>query len=71
MQNQIAVKVRAVDIQESLKVLQFRYGRKVGFRPVVARRGREVLSRRREAVLRVRDRELDRDRQIVTGRLRC
>ena len=33
--------------------------------------GREVLSGRREAVLRVRDRELDRDRQIVTGRLRC
>src|ERR1035438_7770391 len=27
---------------------------------------REVLCRRREAVLRIRDRELDRDRQIVT-----
>ena len=39
MRNQTAVKARAVDIQESLKILQFRYGRKVGFRPVVARRG--------------------------------
>ena len=28
-----------MDIQESLKILQFRYGRKVGFRPVVVRRG--------------------------------
>jgi hypothetical protein len=33
----IAVKARAVDIQESLKILQFRYGRKV--RPVAGRRG--------------------------------
>ena len=39
MRNQTAVKARAVDIQESLKILQFRYGRKVGFRPVAGRRG--------------------------------
>ena len=37
--HKIAVKTRAVDIQESLKILQFRYGRKVGFRPVAGRRG--------------------------------
>ncbi|MBZ5584600.1 MAG: hypothetical protein LAQ30_20785 [Acidobacteriia bacterium] len=34
-----AVQTRAVDIQEALKILQFRYGRKVGFRPVAVRRG--------------------------------
>ena len=28
-----------MDIQESLKILQFRLGRQVGFRPVVVRRG--------------------------------
>lgn len=39
MRNQIAVKAQALDIQESLKILQFRFGRKVGFRPVVVRRG--------------------------------
>lgn len=39
MQNQNAVRVRAVDIQESLKILRFRYGRRVGFRPVTMRRG--------------------------------
>ena len=39
MRNQTAVKARAVDIQESLKILQFRYGRKVGFLPVAGRRG--------------------------------
>ena len=38
MRNQTAVKARAVDIQESLKILQFRFGRHVGFRPVVVRR---------------------------------
>ena len=27
-----------MDIQESLKILQFRFGRKVGLRPVVVRR---------------------------------
>ena len=39
MRNQTAVKARAVDIRESLKMLRFRYGRKVGFRPVAGRRG--------------------------------
>jgi len=39
LRNQTAVKARAVEIQESLKILQFRYRRKVGFRPVVVRRG--------------------------------
>ena len=39
MRNQAAVKARAVDIQESLKILRFRYGRKVGFLPVVVGRG--------------------------------
>ena len=39
LQNQNAVKARAVDIQESLKILQFRHKRKVGFRPVAVRRG--------------------------------
>ena len=39
MRNQTAVIARTVDIQESLKILQFRYGRKVGFRPVVVGRG--------------------------------
>jgi hypothetical protein len=29
----------SLDIQESLKILQFRYGRKVGFRPVVVPTG--------------------------------
>jgi hypothetical protein len=28
-----------LDTQESLKILQFRFGRKVGFRPAVVRRG--------------------------------
>lgn len=32
-------KPRTTDIQESLKILRFRFGRKVGFRPVIARRG--------------------------------
>ena len=39
MPTQTAVKKRALDIQESLKILQFRFGRKVGFRPLVVRRG--------------------------------
>ena len=39
LRNQTAVKARAVDIRESLKMLRFRYGRKVGFRPVAGRRG--------------------------------
>ena len=67
MRDQTAVIARAVDIQESLKILQFRYGRKVGFRPGRRTPRREVLSRRREAVVRVRDRELDRGRQNLTG----
>jgi hypothetical protein len=37
--NAPAAKTRTVDIQESLKILQFRFGRKVGFRPVVGGRG--------------------------------
>jgi hypothetical protein len=28
-----------MDIQELLRIFQFRYGRKVGFRPVAVRRG--------------------------------
>jgi hypothetical protein len=39
LRNQAGVKARALDIQESLKILQFRFGRKVGFRPVVVGRG--------------------------------
>ena len=39
MRNQTAVKARAVDIQESLKILRFRYGRKVAFRPIALHRG--------------------------------
>ena len=39
MCNPTHAKTRALDIQESLKILQFRFGRKVGFLPVVARRG--------------------------------
>jgi hypothetical protein len=39
LRNRTTVKVRAADIQESLKILQFRFGRKVGFRPVAVRRG--------------------------------
>ena len=39
MRNQTAVIARTVDIQESLKILQFRYGRGVGFRPLFVRRG--------------------------------
>jgi hypothetical protein len=35
MHNQAAGKARAADIQESLKILQFRLGRKVSFRPTV------------------------------------
>jgi hypothetical protein len=35
--NQNTAEVPTADIQESLKILQFRYGRKVGFRPVVRR----------------------------------
>ena len=34
-----AVNPKAADIQESLKILQFRFGHKVGFRPVIARLG--------------------------------
>ncbi|MGA2119298.1 MAG: hypothetical protein ABSH56_31675 [Bryobacteraceae bacterium] len=37
MEKQNAVKASAVDIQELLKILQFRYGRRVGFRPAVRR----------------------------------
>lgn len=37
--NHTAAKSPALDIQESLKILQFRFGRTVGFRPVVVRRG--------------------------------
>ena len=39
MPNHNAAKSRTLDIQESLKILQFRFGRKVGFRPVVVGRG--------------------------------
>jgi hypothetical protein len=34
-----ATKTRTADIQESLKILQFRFGLRVGFRPVVVGRG--------------------------------
>jgi hypothetical protein len=34
-----AAKTGAVDIQESLKILQFLFGRKVGFRPTIVGRG--------------------------------
>ena len=33
------LKTRAADVQESLKILQFRFGLDVAFRPVVVRRG--------------------------------
>ena len=39
MRNRTAGKTPALDIQESLKILQFRFGRKVGFRPVAVGRG--------------------------------
>ena len=39
MRRPAAVKARPVDIQESLKILQFRFARKVGFQPAVVRRG--------------------------------
>ena len=39
LRNQTVVKAGAVDIQESLKILQFRYGRRVGVRPVAVSRG--------------------------------
>ena len=39
MRTQTAFKARALEIQESLKILQFRFGRKAGFRPVVVGSG--------------------------------
>ena len=35
LRNPTVVQTRASDVQESLKVLQFRFGKKVSFRPVV------------------------------------
>ena len=39
MSNHTLIKTRAADIQETLKILQFRFGLRVGFRPVVVGRG--------------------------------
>ena len=39
MRSRTAIKTPTLDIQESLKILQFRFGRKVGFRPLAVRRG--------------------------------
>jgi hypothetical protein len=39
LRKRAAITPMAADIQESLKILQFRCGRKVGFRPVIARFG--------------------------------
>ena len=39
MRSRTAIKTPTLDIQESLKILQFRFGRKVGFRPWAVRRG--------------------------------
>ena len=54
-------------IQESLKILRFRYGRKVGFRPVIARKGVRFYPVEGKLCSESRNRELDRSRQIVTG----
>ena len=40
MRPQTALKAQAPDVQESLKILKYRFGRKVGFRPAVV--GRSV-----------------------------
>src|ERR1039457_4718606 len=39
VRSRTAIKTPTLDIQESLKILQFRIGRKVGFRPLAVRRG--------------------------------
>jgi hypothetical protein len=39
MRPQTAIRARALGVQESLKILKYRFGREVGFRPVVVGRG--------------------------------
>jgi len=39
LRDRTAIRSHALDVQESLKILKYRFGRKVGFRPVVVRRG--------------------------------
>jgi hypothetical protein len=39
MRPQTAIKTQAPDAQESLKILKYRFGREVGFHPVVLGRG--------------------------------